>query len=81
MIRSEEKNDRKDKFLGSGNRSKEGRRHQHTQNSNSDTHTQTDKGETRNYASPTLTLLFSVLKETTNSEITEHSFPLCTRNI
>ena len=36
MIRSEEKNDIKDKFLNSGARSKEGRQHQQTWNSSSE---------------------------------------------
>ena len=63
LIRSEEKNDIKDEFLDSGNRSKGVRRRSADQNSNRDN----DRGETRNQASPTLTFLFSALKEATNS--------------
>ena len=63
LIRSKEKNDIKDKFLDSGARSKESRRHQQTWNFSSEQ--ERERREIRNHASPTLIFLFFALKEAT----------------
>ena len=72
LIQLEDKNAKKDKFLDSGARSKEGRQHPLTKTPTlrerereKERERERERVETQNHASPTLTFLFSALKEAT----------------